>query len=193
MFNYRKISASAAGIMLVVFIAGCSGIMVSQDYTSTQRFPELKTFAWKTDKQEKTGDIRVDSPFIDQRIRNAVEKTMVSKGFTRTAESPDIYLMYHYTLRTKLTSTPSGPTIGFGFGTVSRHSAMGFSTETGSIDQYEEGQLVIDFIDGKTRSSIWRGISSTRVASGMTPEETTDLFDAMVEKNLEQFPPESKK
>jgi hypothetical protein len=104
--------------MIIIFLAismtGCSGIVVSQDYASTRRFSGMKTYAWKSHIQEKTGDIRVDSPFIDTRFRNAIDNAMKQKGLQKIEKSPDskvspdFLITYQYSLRPKITSSSSG-------------------------------------------------------------------------------------
>jgi hypothetical protein len=187
----RTVSLILVLLVVLTWFAGCSGIVVSQDYTSSQRFPDIKTYAWQSITQEKTGDIRVDSPFIDERIRMAIDRTLTTKGFKKTTESPDFLIAYHYSLSTRISTSPNGPAFGFGFGATNRNSAFGFSTST-DIIQYDEGLLVIDFIDYKSKKPIWRGTSTSRVDTQSKPEKITQLFTAMIEKNLAQFPPKSK-
>jgi hypothetical protein len=57
------------------------------------------------------------------------------------------------------------------------------------IRQYEEGTLVIDFVDAASRKLVWRGTGSGALESEPTPEETTRGIDRAVAKILEQFPP----
>ena len=180
-------------ITLLIFFAGCSGIRVSQDYKPSRSFDQVKTYAWKSDKQEKTGDVRIDSPLMDERIRTAVANALSAKGFIKSSENPDVVIAYHYSLRSKISSSSNGPAIGFGFGTISRNSAIGFSTGVGSdINQYDEGQLVIDMNEVKTNDLIWRGTSTSRVETQAKPERITRLINDMVKKNLDQFPPDKK-
>lgn len=179
---------------LVVFVAGCMSIRVSQDYKSTGIFQNIKTYAWKTEKQEKTGDIRVDNPFNDERIRAAMDKTLSGKGFTRSGDHPDVHVSYSFSIRSRISSSPEGPVIGFGFGTGTRNSSVGFVSGVGSdISQYDEGLLVIDLYDGKTGDLLWRGSSASRIPVPSGPDKETKYFTRMVEKNLAQFPPGLKK
>jgi len=190
----KKTSAVATSFICGLFIiTGCTTIRVSQDYKPSITFTEMKTFAWKHAKQRKTGDVRIDSPFNDERIRAAVDKALTEKGYILSSERPDVYVSYDYSIRSKIASTSNGPVIGFGFGTGGRNSAMGFGVSTGNdVGQYDEGQLVIDLTDGITDDLLWRGTSTSRVDIQAAPERTSLLFYKMVEKNLAQFPPDKK-
>lgn len=190
----KKTSAVATSFICGLFlITGCTTIRVSQDYKPSITFSEMKTFAWKHTKQKKTGDVRIDSPFNDERIRAAVDKALTGKGYVLSSDRPDVYVSYDYNIRSKIASSSNGPVIGFGFGTGGRSSAMGFGVSTGNdVGQYDEGQLVIDVTDGITNDLLWRGTSTSRVDTQATPERTTLLFNKMVEKNLAQFPPDKK-
>ncbi len=190
----KKTSALATSFICGLFIiTGCTTIRVSQDYKPSITFTEMKTFAWKHDKQKKTGDVRIDSPFNDERIRAAVNKALTGKGYILSTNHADVYVSYDYSIRSKIASTSNGPVIGFGFGTGGRNSAMGFGVSTGNdVGQYDEGQLVIDLTDGITNDLLWRGTSTSRVDIQAAPERTSLLFNKMVEKNLAQFPPDKK-
>jgi hypothetical protein len=190
----KKTSAVATSFICGLFIiTGCTTIRVSQDYKPSITFSEMKTFAWKNAKQKKSGDVRIDSPFNDERIRAAVNKALTGKGYILSSNHADVYVSYDYSIRSKIASTSNGPVIGFGFGTGGRNSAIGLGVSTGNdVGQYDEGQLVIDLTDGITNDLLWRGTSTSRVDTQAAPERTSLLFNKMVEKNLAQFPPDKK-
>lgn len=186
--SFYTVILSVAAFMT---IGGCTSVRVSQDYNKNVIFSEMKTYAWKDAKQKHSGDVRIDTPFNDQRIRAAVDKTMTEKGYARTSGRPDVFVAYTYTLQRRLSGTSGGPVIGFGFGTGGRGSAIGFGAGTGSeISEYDEGQLVIDISDGVSGELLWQGTSVSRVDFQASPEKKTAFFIRMVEKNLSQFPPD---
>lgn len=177
----------------LLLATGCTSIRASQDYKQGITFSEMKTYGWKTVKQKATGDVRIDNPLIDQRIRTAVDKVLTAKGYSLSASRPDVLVAYTYTIRPKINGSSGGPVIGFGFGMGGRRSAVGISSGLGTdVEQVDEGQLVIDLSDGITGDLLWRGTSTSRVDTQATPEKTTTFFNSMVEKNLGQFPPEKK-
>ena len=86
-----------ACFLFTIFIFGCSSLEVSQDYRPDSDFSNLKTYAWKFKDQEKTGDMRIDSQLMDDRIRRATEGKLLEKGFTKTTgKTPDFHIIYNY-------------------------------------------------------------------------------------------------
>ena len=78
-----KLLRSRFFILAFMFLlsVGCSTVRVSHDYDAKVDFTRMKTFAWLEKKQPGTGDIRLDDPFLDQRIRAAVNQTLQKKGY----------------------------------------------------------------------------------------------------------------
>ena len=180
--------------LLAFSAAGCSGLKVSQDFDKSTDFSRLKSFAWKSEKQEKTGDIRVDNPLLDSRIREAVEQSLSGNGFRRASEgTPDFYIGYKLSIRSRVGSDGVSTSVGFGVGSGSRSSGsfggVGISSG-GGVQQWDEGTLVIDITDTKTKDLLWRGTATRRVSRHATPEETTESVNEMVGKTLAQFPPQ---
>jgi len=43
----------------------------------------------------------------------------------------------------------------------------GFGTATTTVDTYEEGTLIVDMFDAKTKQTIWRGTATQRVSTDL--------------------------
>lgn len=172
--------------LFALFIFGCSGIKVSQDYQPDTNFNNLKTYTWKYITQKKTGDVRIDSSLVDNRIRKATENALLGKGLIAVEKIPDFQVAYTYTISKKNYSRPVNTGIGFGFGSYRRHGTIGIRTGT-QVDEYDEGLLVIDFLKPDSDIVLWRGKSTHRVDTHSTPESKTDQINKIVEKILSQF------
>jgi len=177
--------------LFALFIFGCSGIEVSQDYKPDMNFGDLKTYAWKYINQEKTGDARIDTPLMDDRIRKITDSNLLGKGLIKVSpeKTPDFQVVYTYTISRKIYSSPVSTGMGFGYGSYGRHGAIGFRTGT-QIDEYDEGLLIIDFLKPDSDSILWRGKSTHIFETHSTPEKAIDKINKIVEKMLSQFPPE---
>lgn len=188
MKKYYRVSVLACSL-LAMFILGCSGIEVSQDYNPDSDFSRLKTYAWKNKDQQKTGDIRVDSQLMDDRIRKATEKKLLEKGFRKsTGQPPDFFMIYTYSISKKIHSTPARTGMGFGYRNYGRYGTVGIRTET-EIDEYDEGLLVIDFLKPDSDIILWRGKSTRIVNTHSTPEKIIQDIHQTIGKMLAQFPP----
>lgn len=184
-----RISVLACSL-LATFIFGCSGIEVSQDYNPDSDFSNLKTYAWKDKGQKKTGDIRIDSQLMDDRIRKATEETLGEKGFKKsTGQPPDFYIIYKYSISTKIYSTPVNTGMGYGYRRYGRYGAVGIRSGT-EINEYDEGLLVIDFLKPGSEILLWRGNSTRAVETHSTPEKSIQDIEQTIGKMLAQFPPD---
>ena len=60
------------------------------------------------------------------------------------------------------------------------------------VYQYEEGNLILDFIDPKSKELIWRGSAKAVVGNEKTPEERQKKIEETIQKILEKYPPHPK-
>lgn len=179
----------AIWILLVVAAAGCARVQVSQDYAPGTAFPDIAAYAWQSDDQPKTGDLRGDNPLIGTRIRAAVDRVLAGRGWRPASKaSADIHVAYHFQVNQKIAS--SGPRAGLGYGTGTYPGAGGIVLVTGAdITSYDEGMLAIDLQDAADGSLLWRGIATFVMPLHPAPEEITALLDEAVALTLAQFPP----
>lgn len=174
-------------IVLLLLIAGCSQVRVSQDYRPGMDFSGYRQYQWKTVAMEQTDDIRVNNPLLHERFRQAIDSALVRSGFAFGAPA-DFLITYNYSIQTRLESEPIGTTFGFGVGRYHRYSEVGFGSGT-YVRQYDVGILAIDLIDIHTGTLVWRGTGSEIVTTHSTPESTTAFVYRLVDSILAQFPP----
>jgi hypothetical protein len=174
-------------IAALVLLTGCApSIRVSQDWDPAAKLDGLHSWAWQPGYPKPTGDPRLDSDLLNERIRSALEAGLAAKGFTRAAspEAADFTVAYHVAIHEKLDartmSTGYGPYRGW----------MG-STRT-VVDQYELGTLLVDFISPATKQVVWRGTAQSRIHERRDPQERQALIDRAVAELLAQFPPQPK-
>ena len=183
----RKIGLAVFAATLV--IGGCSGVQVNQDYDPATNFKSMQAYRWESETQEKTGDLRIDNPLRDTRIRAAVARQLSDKGFVQTEDGNATFLVrYQYTLRQKIESDGAGGGIGFGVGSYGRHGGIAIGTGN-NIREYDEGTLTIDFVDAASQTLLWRGTGTQRYREFNDPEKTSRDINTLVEKILAQFPP----
>ena len=179
-------------LVLMVALLSCSGIRVSQDYPGTADYASLKTYAWQSAEQEKTGDLRLDNPLRDARIRNAIDTLMASKGYQRVSDaSADVYIAYHEEIYSRIDIENAGSGFMFGMGSFGTGGGIAFSAGNRASD-YDETMLVIDIIDAASKALIWRGTGTCPFVQHTDPEKLTERINETVQKILSQFPPQSK-
>jgi hypothetical protein len=177
--------------LAALVVTGCSGIQVNQDYDPATNFGSLKTYRWASKNQPKTGDLRLDNPLRDQRIRAAVERRLADQGFIRSMEGPPTFLVrYQYTLGRIIEADGAGGGIGFGIGSFGRGGGIAIGSGTGyGVREYDQSSLTIDFIDPGSETLLWRGTGSQRFKAYDDPAKATADINTLVETVLAQFPP----
>ena len=179
-------------LFFLVVIPGCSSINVSQDYPLNTDYSVLKTYAWQSEKQEKTGDIRLDNPLLDTRIRGAIDTFLSEKGYQRVSDvAPDFYLAYHQEIYNRINVDQNRSGFAFGMGSYGYHGGIGFSTGN-SVSSYDLSMLVIDIIDSGSGGILWRGTGTRSFVQPADPEKLTEEVNKTVNKILMQFPPQEK-
>jgi hypothetical protein len=176
-------------LLIPLLWVACATMQVYEDYDASVDFSGLQTFGWLPRPQPTTGDIRLDSPLIDSRIRAAIERTLVEQGYTRaTKGAPDFLVGYQISLDSKLDVRTTNDYYGYGggIGRYGRVGVVGFDT---TVQQYDEGTLVIDIANSANDRLLWRGWGSQRLRRNPSPEQTTERINRVVSQILGQFPP----
>ena len=183
-------------VCMMLALGGCSTLVIRTDYDPQADFSGLRTFAWATQTQASTGNIKLDNPFLDKRIRDAVDGQLVAKGFLKdTAGNPDFLLRYLVTIQEK-TDVRTIDTYYGGFTPIwcggSVCYTTGFWVPQTVVYTYEQGTLVLDILDAKIQTLIWRGSAEAEVTESSTPEQRKAKVENAVKKLLAKFPPTKK-
>ena len=173
--------------MVLLFLSGCSRVQVSQDYDTGMRFPELRSYSWKSPKIIENADARISNPLLHKRFRETIDRVLVQKGFVQS-QSNDFLVTYEFTIRSKIQSSPVSTGFGFGVGSYRRYGGIGFDTGT-EIRQYDLAVLVIDIYDNTSNTLLWRGTGSEIYGRQPSPEDNIAMVNSLVEAILAQFPP----
>ncbi|MDL2269738.1 DUF4136 domain-containing protein [Desulfosarcina sp. OttesenSCG-928-A07] len=195
----RKTGWGLGLILVVIWLAGCTGIQVSQDYDTQADFSRLGTFSWADEALPETDDPRIKNPLQHARIQSAVERALASRGFSKVIPfqnmRPSFQVRYYYTLRPRV-DTGSGLGVGIGIGTGGRRSGGGIAVGTGNtIDTYDEAELTIDIlgrVSGDPQDTLlWRGIGTCRFVDYQNPLDADAAIDRLVNAILALFPPKN--
>lgn len=173
-------------MLAVMAMAGCATIQVSQDYDPHADLSRYGSWQWREPIQASTGDIRVDNPLLDKRIRRAVENHLAGRNISPALGQPDLYLTYHLAIEQKIQSDTYYSTMGVG--SYYHPWYGGVDTET-RVRQYDESRLTIDIYAADTGDLLWRGVGIYRLRAYETPQEAAEAVRKTVGKILLQFPP----
>jgi len=159
-------------LLLLLLMLGCSAIYdVSYDYDSEADLTQFRTYDWlPIPKGVEADDLVVG------RVKRATNAELGEKGFRMTSDNPDFLIAIHTGSEKKVTYTAWG---------YSGRWRSGRRTKF----QYQEGTLVLDFIDGKSKQLVWRGQAKGFLDRKTNPKKEEKLVNEAVTKILKHFPP----
>jgi hypothetical protein len=161
---------------------------VAYDYSRTENFRSVKTFAFKDSRARETTTEKTtvyDSPFVQERTRAAIAAELTGRGMRQDNEHPDAYVTARRTYKTEqVLYGPSGwgP---YGWGWYGWGWGSGGPWYTEDIIK---GTLIIDLEDATTGALLWRGLREKTVHQHAKPEERSEQVAEDVAKIFRKFP-----
>ncbi len=150
-------------LLLTVLVIGCSTIItdVNYDYDRSVDFTKLRTYAWEPFQSNHNVD-----ELTLKRIKRVVDEQLGAKGYGVASVSPDFLIDITGRKDTKADHWSDGDTF-----------------------TYEEGTLVLEFLDGKSKEPIWRGKAVGMLDPSPTPEQREKNTNKAISRMLKYFPP----
>ncbi len=175
-----KLRSLAATIFFLFLANGFATVSVQQDYDTKADFGALKSYAWmKIPTSQELGDITV------KRVKNAVDEQLALKGFVISEDDPDFTIALHGKIQNKVDVVDWG----YSYGRYDRYYRGYGGTRRIDTYEYEEGTLLIDFVDTDSGSLIWRGSGTGVLDPSASPEKREKRVKDAVVKILAKFPP----
>ena len=160
-------------------------LQVSTDYDRTANFSAYKTFSlYYLVTNRNVNELN------EERIWNSIRIAMAKKGYTETNQNPDLVVNAVSVLKNKKYVTANSNV----YGSVGAYRPYGwgggFRTVSGSTtfqtNNYKEGSLVIDVVDGKTNKLVWEGTGNAEFEK--KPKNPDEAISKAVNKILADFP-----
>jgi hypothetical protein len=179
----QRVSFTSA-LLALAMLAGCTPYTVSYDYDVTASYGRYKTFDYYTSKKGTGGT----TSLMDKRVRAALEKELMAKGFTmETKADPDFLVTYYPIVKERRyrTTTHVGMGMGWGFRPFYGRTSM----STSEVHHYKEGTIVIEIVDFKSNQMIWQGVAADALTGLNNPEDADEVVPKAVHDILAKFPP----
>lgn len=161
-------------------LAGCANAPdISSDYDQNYPFSNVKTYAWL----ENTGSNYTN--LVGKRIINAADKALGDKGLILSdAGKADVIVTYNVSVSEEINVFEHYDSWGYSpyFGPRPMH-------HTTHVRKYNKGTLILDIIDNKKKTVIWRGSAQSTVKDNVSPEERTAKINQAISDMLASFPP----
>jgi len=170
-------------------VAGCatpSSVDVTFDYDTGANFAALKSYSWMPPTGNAVGD-----ELLVRRIKTTLDSQLPAKGPVLAAANPDFLIGMQLSGKSTYGgSTGVGVSVGIPVGRAGRVSVGGGKSQ--AIEK-KEGTLVLDFVDAKSKSLLWRATATGAVEPKRTPEQQQQRINEVIAEMLSYFPPGSKR
>jgi hypothetical protein len=167
--------------LLVVLAAGCTPpLTVESDYDVSTDFSKYKSWNWLPGAKPSEKDI--DS-LSEKRLRSAIENELPRRGLTKVEDGADLSVTFQISVQHKIETSNASVGVGYGWGPA--HIGVSKSPTR----SYDEGTLVLDLVDLKTKTLIWRGTAKGTVDKDYSPEEREGRIKNAVAELLRDYPP----
>ena len=170
---------SALPIVIVFVLSGCgSSMQVNTDFDRAATFNTMKTYSWR----EGTP---LPNPLMAQRVVDAIDAQLKSKGLTRVDSGGDLTVTYHASAdhSVDVQTFSSGGYYSCWGGCMSSVSS------TTSVRPVTTGTLVVDLVDTRSNKMIWRGTGSDTVSDN--PKENEAKVNEAVKAMFRNYPPKA--
>jgi hypothetical protein len=168
--------------MALLFAGALSAQQVKTDYDRSANFGQYKTYSWEQVKTKDALDV--------DRIKNAVNVSLMAKGWTRVESGGDVSIVAMEITHNQQTLNTFYDGFGGGWG-WRRFGGGGFGQATTTTETYKVGTVVVDLFDTKSKQLIWRGATSDTLSNNS--DKNIKNLDKGVEKMFKNFPPGSSK
>ena len=173
-------------LMLLIIATSCSPVRISSDFDKSAGFSSYKTYAFTN--EAKT--IPLVNDITRSRILTAVESELAAKGFSKSADNPDVLIDIQLKGEEKTSAYATTNTTPYGYGYGYRYRWGGsFSTTTINYDTYVEGTLFIDMIDAKTNQLVWQGRGTRTLDPDLSQQKKEDNINYAVKQIFTKYPP----
>ncbi len=193
----RKSTRFLPLLLLTLPLHGCSSLEVSSQKDPDVRLAEYKTFAWAPALPASPDLARAGAgtgEIADKKIRKLVEAELQEAGLRQVApdENPDFLVYYYADIENKTSVSNGGVTVGVGLGRYPGY--VGYSAPVGgSVHEYEEGKLTLDFVDPESKQNFWRGFATDSLeAPGKNDEKARVAIAQMISRFENQRNQETK-
>ena len=183
----KVFKASLGVLFLLTAVSTGFGASTKSDYQKDFDFSQLRTFAFRTDRDSK--DPLAAKTLEAQRIQDALANQLQASGFTASSDNPDFIVAFYSRTQQKTqvndTGFGFGPGWGWGYGVPFRGRwRWGYGPDIWT-STYTQGCVMADIIDPKTNEVVWRGVVKDTVNGiGQSDKQASSAAKDLVQQFL---------
>lgn len=123
--------------------------------------------------------------FVDKHIKDAIATEMQARGYRREVNG-QLLINYHRQRTDKVKVTQTAVPTGF-YGYRRGFYTWGGAAVTTDVQNYREGTLIIDVVDGAAKKLLWESVAVGRVTDKVLKNPEVAI-DAAVKQMFSEFP-----
>jgi hypothetical protein len=175
----KKSSTKRRLLLPIVVLCALASAAVAQDvkidYDHHVNFAQYHTYYWEK--------VKTTDPLWQNRIQDAVDRQLQSKGWQRVDNNGDVAL-------TAVGSAHNQQEYQTCYNGMGGWRWGGFGETTTQVENYPVGSLVLDFYDAHNKQLVWRGVAQESLSD--SPDKNEKKLDKAVDKLFNHFPPQSR-
>jgi hypothetical protein len=147
MTRWLRLGGSAAALAAALVVNACATLKVNSYLDRRADVSRYRSYTWARPDAFSTGDARLDNNrFFSERVQAAVDQELKRRGVEKSEPAAaDVTIHIHARIDQKLDTTA----LDRQYGQCDRPECWPLV--------YDQGTLVIDFVDTRTRILAWRG------------------------------------
>jgi hypothetical protein len=169
------------GLLLAALLgalAGCTSkptLRVSAERSPAANFSAYRTYSWVSEPSESLSERpRAGPDLLNWRIRNAIEKQLVARGYEEAASGrADLSIAYHVRRRDAHTESVED-FIRY------RESGGQEGMQEAYTFGYQEGTVIIEVLDAATQRLVWRSTAGPVINPESQQEKVTEAVQSMM-------------
>ncbi|MBW8190871.1 DUF4136 domain-containing protein [Neiella marina] len=168
------------GLLLLICIVlfGCASTPnIESDYTDEFNFVAIKTY-YLIPANGETYEGQAGTSLDEQRLEDAINNALQMRGMTAVArDEAEILVSYHLTSKDRTRIRSYHNNFNYYGRYHRRHWGAGWGNDI-DVDQFTEGQLLIDLVDPNENRVVFRSIGKKRVRKSTVDEkvESANLY-----------------
>jgi len=169
-------------LVAMVLLSACAKVDVNVDYDESYKFSEANNFTILT--HNKTSD----NTLFNDRVIKALKNDLKQKGYQEVGESSaDLIFVFHSNVKDKSQIFTDYQTMGYSGYNYGRFGSTNIVSRTSTYN-YQEGTLVIDALNPKTKKIVWRSIGKKELDQDTSPQEKTAFVNKAIQNMMKEFP-----
>ena len=161
----------------LILTSTASAQSITWDYDRLTDFSRMKTYTWAAGTE-------LEDQLNHKRIIAAVDAQLAAHGLARVESAgtgPDLLVAYHATFDRNVRINAYSTGFAYRF--------VGSRSTTANVEEILKGTLIVDLIDARTKTIVWRGIASKEIDVRADPAKRDRNINRAAEKLFNRYPP----